>query len=96
MVYALALLWRQAIAGQIEADTQALMALGLRLSDLRDSRGRRISRFRLGFVLILIAMLKFERLPMPEALHPAPWPVTVGCRQIQLVKEHAAEKNLPL
>lgn len=96
LVYALALLWTQAIAGQIEADSQAMVAFGLRVSDLRDRRGRRISRFRLGFVLILVALLNRVGLPMPEALHPAPWPVTVGCRRVHLVKEQQAQKNLPL
>ena len=96
LVYALALLWTQAIAGQFETDSEALLRLGLRLSDLRDKRGRRISQFRLGFVLILVALLKLRALPLPEALAPGSWPLTAGCRWVQLVKEQEAEKNLPL
>ena len=89
LVYALALLWTQAIAGAIEANAVPLFGLGLSMHDLQDTRSPRISRFRLGFVVLLLAMLKQSDLPMPKTLNPGIQPKALDCQPIQLCKEHS-------
>lgn len=85
LVYAVSLLWTQAVAGQIEAQAQLAMTLGLGRSELGGMR--RVSRFRLGLVLILLALIQGQALPLPQALHPAAMPVLCGCKRVQLLKE---------
>lgn len=87
LVYAVSLLWTQAVAGQVEAQARLVVAVGVRRSDLTSGRMRRISRFRLGLVSILLAMIKGEVLPLPQVLHPLATPVLPGCKRVQLLKE---------
>lgn len=91
LVYALSLLWTQALAGEIEAGQARWMPLALSLVDLfgRSQRRahRRIQRHRLGFIVLLLMLIKGRRLPVPRTLQPDPWPVTSGCRRVQLFKE---------
>ena len=87
LVYAVSLLWTQAVAGQIESQAPMVVALGLSRSDLTSGSMRRISRFRLGLMLILLALIKGQTLPLPQALHPTATPVMSGCKRVQLLKE---------
>jgi hypothetical protein len=92
LVYAVSMLWSHAVAGAIETDEEALLELHWSVVDLFDrcegGRRRRVRRFRLGMLALLILLLRQKPLPMPEALHPDPWPVTTGCQRVFLQSEH--------
>lgn len=98
LVYALSLLWRQALAGEIETGEADWMPLRLSLVDLfgrsKDRVHRRIRRSKLGFMVLLLLLIKGHPMPLPRLLAPDPWPVTAGCKRVYLFKEHLTEEQL--
>lgn len=87
LVYAVALLWTQAVAGRIEAAAEQLKMLRLRYYDVFDPKGRRMSRFNLGKHALRTAVDRKWRLPLPIALCPGMVPLFSGCIPVQLFKE---------
>lgn len=86
LVYALSLLWTQALAGEIESGEATWISIPLTELFDKDER-RRIRRYRLGFLSLLLALIKGKTLPLPKALYPDPWPVSSNLTRIKLFKE---------
>lgn len=98
LVYALSLLWTQSLAGEIETGEADWMPLSLSVVDLfgrsKARLDRRIRRSKLGFMVLLLLLIKGQALPLPRLLAPDPWPLTTDCERVYLFEEYLTEQQL--
>ena len=80
LVYAVATLWLVSVGGELEHERALIYGAGAALVCLSARAGsrRQLRVFRLGFLRVLVALIKGEILPMPRSLVPEAWPVP-GC-----------------
>ena len=88
LVYALSLLLAHALAGEIEAGEADWLPASLSLTDVvggpEAKQGRRVQRMQLGMLMLLVALLRGQVVPVPRGLHPDPWPQSLTCQPAQL------------
>ena len=81
LVYAVATLWLVSVGGELEYECESVWGEAAALVCLaaRQGRRRQLRVFRLGFLRVLVALIKGAALPMPRALVPEVWTIPGSC-----------------
>lgn len=75
LVYAVATLWLVSVGGELEHERASVYGAALVSLAARQGSRRQLRVFLLGFLRVLVALIKGQVLPMPGALVPEAWAV---------------------